>query len=89
MFTYGARTENTRANGKTTRCTATERPNGPMEENIKVNTSMTKNTELELSIGQMEESMSALGKTANSTEGENIILFPDKSVWENGCKERE
>jgi hypothetical protein len=85
----GARTENTRANGKTTRCTATERPNGLMEENTKVNTSMTKSMELELSIGQMEESMSVLGRTANSTEEESIILFPDKSVWENGCKERE
>ncbi len=33
----GARIENTKANGKTIRCTATVRPNGLMEENMKDN----------------------------------------------------
>lgn len=63
----GARTESMKANGKTTKCTALERQNGPMAASTKANTLMTRSTEWEPSIGPTVAGTTVPGRTASST----------------------
>ena len=69
MFTFGAKTENTRDHGKITRCMDLGKLSGQMEESMKVNMKTIKNMELELFIGPMGESITVLGRKASSMVG--------------------
>lgn len=65
---YGARIGSMRVNGKTIKCMAMAKQNGPMEESMRDNTTMTKSMESEHSTGQMVADTMELGKMESNTE---------------------
>jgi len=63
---FGAKIENMKASGRTTRCTAMARLNGPMAASMKASMSTTKSMESAHFTGQMAENTMELGRMASN-----------------------
>lgn len=83
---YGAKIENTRANGNITKCTDKAKLNGQMGESMKDSMLMIKSTESVLSTGLTEGSIMVLGRMASSTDEESTFWCQERSGWDSGWK---